>query len=60
MKLKTSDRKKFRVSNKVKKVSSSERFRLSSLANWSFKITISGFFTRVGFISSLKISGNFE
>ena len=29
MKLKASDRKKFRVSNKAKKVSSSERFRLS-------------------------------
>jgi len=29
MKLKTIDRKKFRVTNKVKKVSSSERFRLS-------------------------------
>ena len=29
MKLKTIDRKKFRVTNKVKKVSSTERFRLS-------------------------------
>ncbi len=29
MKLKTRDRKKFRVTNKVKKVSSSDRFRLS-------------------------------
>ena len=29
MKLKTIDRKKFRVTNKVKKVSSNDRFRLS-------------------------------
>ena len=29
MKLKTTDRKKFRIRNKVKKVSSSDRFRLS-------------------------------
>ena len=29
MKLKTTDRKKFRISNKVKKVSSPDRFRLS-------------------------------
>jgi large subunit ribosomal protein L18 len=29
MKLKTNDRKKFRVTNKVKKVSSADRFRLS-------------------------------
>ena len=29
MKLKTTDRKKFRITNKVKRVSSSDRFRLS-------------------------------
>ena len=41
MKLKTIDRKKFRVTNKVKKVSSKERFRLSisrSLRNISAQI----------------------
>ena len=38
MKLNTTKRKRFRVSNKVKKVSSNDRFRLS-ISRWSKNIS---------------------